>query len=277
MDFLWRTDWGRLFTPEMSLLEILVRGTLTYLALCLLLRVVLKRQAGKVSLSDLLVVSIVAGVCRNPLVRDAYSVTDGVLVVLTVLGWSFALDWLSYYVPLIHRLSHPSPVALIRDGQVLKENLEHELITGSRLNCELRKAGVRGLAEVAEAWMEGDGHVSVIKKQELRPEQLQHMPQEQAAGDGKSGGNGPTSHERNGVPAQSRPSAEPEVRMFLEAADKLQDRVETHRLAIAEHQRGIAEIQEALARFGFRIKPTSHARPSKSTQDLPGNVAAPER
>src|SRR5262245_22074137 len=59
MDFFWRIDWGRLFTPHMTLPEILIRGTLTYLALCLLLRVVLKRQIGKVSMSDLLVVSIV--------------------------------------------------------------------------------------------------------------------------------------------------------------------------------------------------------------------------
>src|SRR5438552_2753415 len=106
MDFLWRTDWDQLFVPKMSLLEILVRGTFTYLGLCLLLRIVLKRQAGKVSISDLLVVSIVAGVCRNPLIADAYSVTDGMLVVATVLGWSYVLDWLSYRSPIFHRVMH---------------------------------------------------------------------------------------------------------------------------------------------------------------------------
>src|SRR5258708_31524846 len=116
MDFLWRTDWERLFLPEMSLVEILIRGTFIYLALCLLLRVVLKRQAGKVSMSDLLVVSLVAGVCRNPLVKDAYSVTDGVLVVATILGWSFLLDWLSYRFAFIHAIMHAPPVLLIRDG-----------------------------------------------------------------------------------------------------------------------------------------------------------------
>src|SRR5437763_13627526 len=104
MEFLWKTDWRQLFTPVMSLPEILIRGTLIYLALCLLLRVVLKRQAGRVSLSDLLVASVVAGVCRNPLVRDAYSVPDGVLVVATVLAWSYDLDWLSYDVPLLNIL-----------------------------------------------------------------------------------------------------------------------------------------------------------------------------
>src|SRR4051812_40924621 len=176
MDFFWRTDWGRLFTPEMSLPEILIRGTVIYLALCLLLRVVLKRQAGKVSLSDLLVVAVVAGVCRNPLVRDAYSVTDGTLMVATILGWSYVLDWLSYHSPLVHKLLHSPPVPLIRDGRILKENLRHELMTENQLHCKLRKEGVRDAAEVAEAWMEGDGNVSVIKKPESRPPQVGPAP-----------------------------------------------------------------------------------------------------
>src|SRR4051812_25965959 len=123
MAFLWYIDWEDLFVPRMSLPEVLIRGTLIYLALCLLLRIVLRRQAGKVSMSDLLVVSVVAGVCRNPLVRDAYSVTDGVLMIATILLWSFALDWLSFRFPWFHRLLHASPVPLIRDGQVLKEKL----------------------------------------------------------------------------------------------------------------------------------------------------------
>jgi uncharacterized membrane protein YcaP (DUF421 family) len=62
-----RSDWSRLFVPEMSLPEVLVRSTLVYVGVVLLLRVILKRQAGKVALSDLLVVAVVAGISRNPL------------------------------------------------------------------------------------------------------------------------------------------------------------------------------------------------------------------
>jgi len=155
-------DWSRLFVPEMSLPEILIRGTLVYLSVVLALRIILKRQAGKVSMSDLLVVTIVAGVCRNPLIRDAYSITDGLLVVLTVLTWSFVLDWLSYYVPFIHALLHPRAVPLILDGLIIKENLARELITEAQLKSKLRRNGIRDPGLVAEAWMEGDGHVSVV-------------------------------------------------------------------------------------------------------------------
>src|SRR3954469_21596231 len=98
----------------MSLPEILVRGMLIYLALCLLLRVVLRRQAGKVSLSDLLVIRIVAGVCRNPWGLDAFSVPGGGLVVATGLAWGYGLDWRSYHGPRVHALLHAPPVQLIR-------------------------------------------------------------------------------------------------------------------------------------------------------------------
>src|SRR2546423_1521051 len=94
MDALFHVDLHALFVPKLSLLEIVLRGTVIYVGLCLLLRVVLKRQAGKVSLSDLLVITLVAGVCRNPLIADAYSIPDGLGVVAVVLLSSYAADWL---------------------------------------------------------------------------------------------------------------------------------------------------------------------------------------
>jgi uncharacterized membrane protein YcaP (DUF421 family) len=155
---------ARLFTPEMSLPEVAVRGTLVYVFLVLLFRVILRRQAGKVSLSDLLVVAIVAGVWRNPLVRDAYSVTDGMLVVLTVVAWSYGLDWLGYHIPMMRKLLHPNPIRLVQDGSVLEENLARDLMTESQLHSKLRREGISDVRQVGGAWIEGDGHVSVVPR-----------------------------------------------------------------------------------------------------------------
>jgi uncharacterized membrane protein YcaP (DUF421 family) len=164
MEFWFQTNWAKLFVPQMSLPEILIRGTVIYLSVVTALRLIMKRQAGKVSMSDLLVVMLVAGICRNPLIADDYSITDGVLIMLTILFWSFALDWLSYHIPFVHSLSHPKPVPLIQDGVVLKENLAGELMTQQQLISKLRLNGVNDPKVVAEAWMEGDGHVSVVRR-----------------------------------------------------------------------------------------------------------------
>jgi uncharacterized membrane protein YcaP (DUF421 family) len=164
MDALFQVDWHQLFVPKLSLLEIVLRGVIIYVGLCLLLRVVLKRQVGKVSLGDLLVVTLVAGICRNPLVADAYSVADGLGVVAVVLLSSYAADWLSYYSPFIHRLMHPPRVELIRDGDVMHNNLRRELMTEEQLRCQLRHKGIMDPADVAEAWIESSGEISVIHK-----------------------------------------------------------------------------------------------------------------
>lgn len=225
-------DWHGLFVPEMSLLEVVIRGALVYLSLCLMLRVVLKRQSGRVSLSDLLVVTLVAGVCRNPLIKDAYSITDGMLVVAMVLACSYAMDWLSFHVGFIHQLLHAPPRPLIRNGVILRENLGHELLTEAQLRSLLRKEGVASPEQVAEANMEGDGRLSVIKKED-EP--------------GERNGTAAVSNGHNGHPVEPPPGAHAagEVSDFLQAAKRLQRKLQWH-------QQQITEIRHTLSRFGVR-------------------------
>jgi len=158
------TDWKAIFVPEMSLPEMLIRGTLTYLGAVLLLRIVTKREAGKVAMSDLLVVTIIAGVCRNPLVRDTKSIPDGLAIVAMVLFWGFAIDWLSYHVKWFGKLMHPEPRLLVDGGEIQYKNLQRELMDEDQLISKLRQKGVNDPARVAEAWMESDGQISVVKK-----------------------------------------------------------------------------------------------------------------
>ena len=228
MEFLWKTDWARVFVPEMSLLEIVVRGTLIFVTVCLLLRVVLKRQTGGVATSDLLVAGIVGGVCRNPLVRDAYSVTDGLLVVGVVLSWSYALDWLSYHSRLVHRLLHRPPSRLVEDGRVLHERLRHELMTEGQLKSQLRSEGVRDVAEVEGAWLEDCGKVSVLK----RPRPALHRPADGAG----------------------QPGQPPAAEALQAAARALEEVAERHRQALAEGQRDLDEIRQVLRQLGVRAE-----------------------
>jgi len=165
MDWLVAVDWHKLLVPKLSVLEILIRGASVYVVLVLVLRAFPRRQAGQISTSDLLVIGLVAGVARNALVADGYSLIDGVGVAVVVLACSHLINWLSYYVPLVHRLTRHDPVQLIKDGEVLHDRLRAELMTEGRLIGKLRGQGVTDPGEVAEAWMESDGQISVVKKE----------------------------------------------------------------------------------------------------------------
>lgn len=160
---LFEIDWKAVFVPEVSLAEIFVRGTLVYLLLFFILRF-LRRQAGALGISDLLVVVLIADAAQNGMAGDYKSVTEGAALVGTIAAWDFFLDWLGYRFPALGRLLRPAPLALVEDGRVNRRNLRHELISMDELMSQLREQGVEDVAEVKLCHLEGDGHVSVIKK-----------------------------------------------------------------------------------------------------------------
>jgi uncharacterized membrane protein YcaP (DUF421 family) len=169
-------DWNSIFVPDTPLLEIIVRGTLVYLALFALLRFVLKRQSGAVGVTDLLVVVLIADAAQNAMAHDYKSVPDGILLVAVIVGWSYALDWLGYRFPRMGRLLHPPPLLLVREGQMLRRNMRQELVTQDELMSQLREQGIDDLSKVKRACMEGDGKISVVTR-----EGDQHPPTKKAA------------------------------------------------------------------------------------------------
>lgn len=64
-EMLWSIDWHGIFTPTNSLVELVVRATIMYFVLFGLLRFVLKRQAGAIGMTDVLVIVLLAEVAGN--------------------------------------------------------------------------------------------------------------------------------------------------------------------------------------------------------------------
>jgi uncharacterized membrane protein YcaP (DUF421 family) len=164
MGTLLHIDWKAVFVPEVSLLEIVLRGTFVYLLLFFVLRV-LRRQAGALGISDLLVVVLIADAAQNAMSSDYKSVTEGAVLVGTIMAWDVSLDWLGYRFPALGRLLRPSPLPLVEDGRPLRRNMRKELVSMDELMSQLREQGVENLSEVKRCYLEGDGHVSVIKKE----------------------------------------------------------------------------------------------------------------
>jgi uncharacterized membrane protein YcaP (DUF421 family) len=162
-------DWRGIFVPTYSVFEIILRGSLIYLALFVILRFLLKRQAGAMGLADLLVVVLIADAAQNALGSEYQSVTEGVLLVLTIVGWDYLLDWAEYRFSWLQSLTRSAPLPLVRNGRLLRRNLRREMITEDELMAELRKDGIDELAAVAQAQMEGDGKISVIKREGTPP------------------------------------------------------------------------------------------------------------
>ncbi len=155
-------DWGKVFLPTTPLLEIVVRGSLTYILLFVLLRSILKRVAGTVGTADLLMIVLIADAAQNALADDYTSITDGLLLVTTIIFWNYAFDWLGYRFERFQRFFRPPALQLVKNGRMLRRNMRRELITEDELMSQIREQGAASLDDVEVAFLEGDGRISVV-------------------------------------------------------------------------------------------------------------------
>jgi uncharacterized membrane protein YcaP (DUF421 family) len=157
-------DWAELFSLSMPAAELIIRGTAIYWFLFLIFRFILRRDVGSVGIADILILVIVADASQNAMAGEYKSISDGMLLVSTLIGCNVVFDWLSYVSSTFRRFVEPRPLCLVLDGIMLKRNMRKELITEEELWSKLRENEVETLDQVKRAYMEADGGISVIKR-----------------------------------------------------------------------------------------------------------------
>ncbi len=156
-------DWGQIFLPSVNVVETFVRGTVMFLAIFVIMRVAGQREGGAHSLTDLLVVVLVAEAAAHGMAGDATGIADSVLLIATIVGWSVALDVVAYRWPRIGDVIKSRPRPLIVDGRVNERALRREFMTRKELEGELRLHGIDDVRQVARAYLEPNGMISTIK------------------------------------------------------------------------------------------------------------------
>ena len=244
-------NWKAIAVPDVPLAESFVRGVAVYLALIVLFRVAMRRQAGALGLPDVMLVVLVSECVSQSLSATAQSVPNGLVAVLALLASNYGLDRLANRWPWLHRRLEPPPRDLIRDGRPVRENLDAEGVSDEELATQLRLNGVGDMAGVARAVMEPEGEISVV-------------PKDAAEGGAKGGdtAQSPTLPE----PQANRDAAPPDVdaalARFLTAAEGLRAAVAWHDGRAAAHRATSAAAREALSRHG--VRPGRAVRPQSA-------------
>jgi uncharacterized membrane protein YcaP (DUF421 family) len=90
------------------------------------------------------------------------AITDGLILVATIIGWEYVIDLLTFHNPTLRRLIDHQPLPVIQNGKINHRNLKRELMTEEDLLSQIRLKGVDDVIQVRQSFIEGDGHVSVI-------------------------------------------------------------------------------------------------------------------
>jgi uncharacterized membrane protein YcaP (DUF421 family) len=161
-------DWKSIFLPDTPLLEIILRGSIMYIALFTMLRVILKRQTGTLGMTDLLLITLLADAAQNAMAGEYKSLPDGIVLVATIIFWNYLFDWLSFKSEWFGHLIEPPPLPLIKNGKLQRKNMRQEYITEDELMMQLRHQGLDDVSKVKGAYIESDGQISVIERKEKR-------------------------------------------------------------------------------------------------------------
>jgi uncharacterized membrane protein YcaP (DUF421 family) len=157
-------EWNKLFVFTVSPVELFLRGTIVYLLIFTLMRV-LRREPGTVGIADLLMVVLIADASQNAMAGEYRSITDGMILILTIVFWNYTLDWLTLRARFVEQFTYPDPVPLVENGRMNRRNMRSQFVTPQQLHSMLREHGVDDISKVKAAYLEGSGHMSVVQRE----------------------------------------------------------------------------------------------------------------
>lgn len=163
-------DWAHLFAFSVHPAEIVLRGTIIYWFILLLFRFVLRRDIGAIGIADVMLLVLIADAASNGMSGGYESITDGCLLITTIAGWNYTLDWVSFHFPAVHRWVQPPPLPLVRNGRLQRKAMRQELITIEELKSKLREQGIANFNEVKIAYLEEGGEITVLRADDREPD-----------------------------------------------------------------------------------------------------------
>lgn len=159
-------DWLAVLVPSLPVLEIIARGTITFLVLYVLMRLVGRRESASVGMTDVLVIVLVADAASTGMNGDSQTLGDGFILVLVILFWSTFIDAMSYRFRWFRKLMKAGPRPLVEDGNFVRRTLRREFMTKDEVMTQLRLHGVEDTSQVHRAFLEANGSISIVTHDE---------------------------------------------------------------------------------------------------------------
>lgn len=150
--------------------EHVLRATIVYVFLFVLLRFVGKKSVGELAPFDIIVLLILSETVQNAMVGDDKSLTGGLVSAATLIILAQAMNLLSWSNKRLARVIEGTPRILVSHGRRLKQAMERERVSIAELTEAMRREGHSNISDIRFAILENDGKISII------PRERQHAP-----------------------------------------------------------------------------------------------------
>jgi uncharacterized membrane protein YcaP (DUF421 family) len=149
--------------------ELVVRASVVFWFLFLLMRGLGKRELAELTPFELIVLMVVGDLVQQGVTQEDTSITGALLTVSTFGCWVLALSVSSLRWPRWRRRVDGVPVVVVHEGRLVPEALRVERLTAEEVVSGAREQGITDLAQVRVGVLETSGRLSFLRADEARP------------------------------------------------------------------------------------------------------------
>ena len=146
-------------------MDSVIRAAVTYGLLLLIFRISGKRSLAQITTFDFIVLLIVSEAIQGALIDEDNSLTNGSLVVATLMGLDIALSFLKQRFRLLDRWMDDMPLVLVEDGRPLDDRMRKVRVDVDDVLAAGRELqGLERMDQIKYAVLERNGGISIIPK-----------------------------------------------------------------------------------------------------------------
>ena len=144
-------------------MDAIVRGLMVYLFLLIFFRIAGRRTLGNITNFDFVLLLIISEATQNAMIGNDYSVTNGFLVILTLVGLDILFSFMKQRFPAMERYVDGLPLVLVDQGRPQKELMNRARVDEQDILASAReKHGLERMEQIKYAVLETNGMISII-------------------------------------------------------------------------------------------------------------------
>jgi uncharacterized membrane protein YcaP (DUF421 family) len=155
--------------PPLFLLEVAVRAVFVYVVLLMAIRLMGKRVAAQLSLSELAVMVTLGAAIGVPIEVAEHGMIPAAVVLCVAVAYQRGIGFLSFKKRRIELLTQGDLVVLLADGVLNLAHMRKVGLSRERAFAALREQGIEHLGEVRRLYFETSGAFSIFRATSPRP------------------------------------------------------------------------------------------------------------
>lgn len=147
-------------------MDAVLRAMIVYGALLLIFRIAGRRTMAQMTNFDFILLLIISESVQNAMIGNDYSLTNGLLVVLTLVGLDILLSLWKQRAPAVERWLDGLPTVIVHQGRPLRDRMawarvdEEDILQAAR-----EKQGLRRMDQINYAVLEVSGGISIVPRE----------------------------------------------------------------------------------------------------------------